>query len=57
MASNYTNDLLSGGTGKAYECWNFVIEGDTMSWTGLRANDATTSYRMEKVAAPPVVLK
>jgi hypothetical protein len=57
MASNYTNDLLSGGTGKAYECWNFDIEADTMSWTGLRENGLTTSYRMEKVANPPVILK
>jgi hypothetical protein len=54
MASNYTNDLISGEKGKAYECWNFTIEGDTMFWTGLRENGLITSFRMEKVTGPPV---
>jgi hypothetical protein len=54
MASNYTNDLLSGETGKAYECWNISIDGNTMNWTGLRASGLTTSFQMEKVAGPPV---
>lgn len=55
LASNYTNDLITGGTGKAYECWNFRIEGNKMYWTGLRENGLTTSFEMEKVAAPPAV--
>jgi len=54
MASNYTNDLISGEKGKAYECWNFIIEGDTMFWTSLRENGLITSFRMEKVTGPPV---
>lgn len=54
LASNYTNDLLSGGTGKAFECWNISIKGDTMLWSGLRTFGQTTSYKMGKVAGPPV---
>lgn len=55
LATNFTNDILSGGTGKAYECWNINIKADTMFWTGLRANGLTTSYRMVKVSGPPAV--
>lgn len=54
MASNYTNDLISGEKGKAYECWNFSIEGDTMFWTGLRENGLIASFRMERATGPPV---
>ncbi|MBU1369402.1 MAG: hypothetical protein KJ578_03140 [Bacteroidetes bacterium] len=54
FASNYSNDLISGGTGQAFECWNIYTDGNTMSWTGLRANNLVTSYEMEKVAAPPI---
>jgi|GEM_PF-962449 len=56
FVSNYSNDLLSGGTGKAYECWSFVTDGLTMTWTGRRA-DGIVTYSMEKVSdAPTVVL-
>ncbi len=54
MASNYTNDLISGGTGKAYECWNFQITGNNMIWTGLRENGQTITYEMSKVAQAPL---
>ncbi len=54
LATNYTNDLISGGTGKAYECWNISISGNKMKWTGLRANGKVTSYEMTKVEAPPI---
>lgn len=54
MASNYTNDLITGGTGKAFECWNISIQGSTMTWNGLRENDLIASFRMEKVAGPPL---
>lgn len=53
MASNYTNDLLSGGTGTAYECWNFNIVGNQMTWTGLRENNTSISYQMDKVTSLP----
>ncbi len=53
FASNYTNDLISGGKGKSYECWNISIEGETMRWTGLRENGVTTSFMMVKVPGPP----
>lgn len=53
LATNYSYDLLSGGTGKAYECWNFSIDGNTMTWTGLRENNVTITYQMEKVASAP----
>jgi hypothetical protein len=55
FASNYTNDLFSGQQGQAFECWNFTISGDTMSWYGLRQNNQVAGFRMEKVPAPPVV--
>lgn len=55
LATNYTNDLLSGGTGNAYECWNFSITGDTMHWTAQREFGLFTSFRMEKVAGPPII--
>ncbi len=32
MVSNYSHDLLSGGTGLAYECWNFSI--NRIQWCG-----------------------
>lgn len=54
FVSNYTNDLNSGGTGKAYECWNFSINGDTMTWTGLRENNKTVTYEMTRFDNPPV---
>ena len=54
LASNYTNDLLTGGSGKAYECWNINILGKTMFWTGLRESGQITSFRMDKVAGPPI---
>jgi hypothetical protein len=52
LASNYTNDLILGVTGKAFECWNIRIEGNTMYWTGLRENGQVTSFRMERAVAP-----
>ncbi|MEI6435498.1 MAG: hypothetical protein WCP32_11680 [Bacteroidota bacterium] len=54
LASNYTNDLLSGVTGKAFECWNISINGNAMSWTGIRENGLITSFQMVKVEGPPV---
>ena len=55
LASNYTNDLITGGSGKAFECWNITVTGNTMSWTGLRENGLSTSYRMDKVSGPPAI--
>jgi hypothetical protein len=55
LATNYSNDLISGGTGKAYECWNIDIDGDHMTWTGLRANNSTVTYDMNKVEQGPMV--
>ena len=53
LATNYSHDLISGGTGLAFECWNFVMNGDNMLWTGLRENNILINYEMEKVASPP----
>jgi len=53
FVSNYTNDLVTGGKSKTYECWIFEIDGDTMTWTALRDNNKTESYQMTKVAAAP----
>ena len=56
LATNYSFDLISGGTGLAYECWNIDIEGDNMIWKGVRAGDYIVNYEMEKVASPPEIL-
>jgi hypothetical protein len=53
MASNYSHDLISGGSGLAFECWNFIINGNKMTWTGLRENHITITYEMERVSLPP----
>jgi len=55
MVANYSHDLLSGGQGLAFEGWNYSIEGNKMIWTGLRQNNVTITYEMEKVPAPPKV--
>ena len=55
FVSNYSNDLISGGTGHAFECWDFSISGNTMTWTGLREGNKTVTYQMEKVSTPPLL--
>lgn len=55
FASNFSNDLVSGGTGKSFECWIFEIIGNNMTWTGLREGGKVVKYEMTKVSAPPVV--
>jgi hypothetical protein len=54
LASNYSNDLLSGSVGLSFECWNFSITNSKMTWTGLRADNKTVTYEMNKVDAVPV---
>ena len=54
LASNFTNNLLTGVSGEAFECWNINIVGNAMFWTGLRENGQIASFRMDKVAGPPV---
>ena len=56
MVSNFSNDLLSGGTGLSYENWIFSIDGENMSWLGLRGDNEIVTYEMVKVASPPDVL-
>lgn len=56
MASNYSHDLLSGGTGLAFECRNFTLDENKMVWTGLRANNGIITYEMEKVSSAPEIL-
>jgi len=53
MASNYSHDLISGGTGLAFECWNFNLKENKMTWTGLRENNTTITYEMERVSSAP----
>lgn len=55
FASNFTNDLVSGGKGKSFECWTFEIIGNNMTWIGLRESGKVITYQMTKVSAPPVV--
>jgi hypothetical protein len=53
FVSNYSNDLVTGGKGKTFECWNFNIDGNNMTWSALRNNNLTESYQMTKVTNPP----
>lgn len=55
FVSNYNNDLVSGGVGKAYECWTFEITADTMVWSGLRIDNTMVTYRMVRAQNPPVI--
>jgi len=55
LVSNYTNDLVAGGMGKAFECWDFDIVDDRMVWNGWRKNGRVVSYEMNRVDGPPVV--
>lgn len=54
LATNFTNDLISGGTGLAYECWEVSINGNTMNWTGRRSGGRIASYSMQRVSSPPI---
>ncbi len=54
MATNYSNDLQTGGTGRNYECWNISINDDIMTWHGLRENGHNVTFEMEKVDSPPL---
>lgn len=54
MAGNYTNDLISGGTGRTCECWRITISGGTMTWKGLRKGGEIKEFTMTKVSSPPV---
>ena len=55
FVSNYSNDIVTGGKGKTFECWNFTIEGNTMTWSAIRNNNAAESYQMTKVDNPPSI--
>jgi hypothetical protein len=55
FVSNYSNDLVIGGKGKTFECWNFNIDGNNMIWSALRKNNQTESYQMTKVTNPPKI--
>lgn len=52
MAGNYSFDIVGGGTGLTFECWDFTLDGNKMVWTGLRENNITITYEMEKVSSP-----
>ncbi len=54
MATNYSNDLLSGETGKAFECWNITINDNKMFWEGLRENNHIATFEMIRVDSPPL---
>lgn len=55
FVSTYTNDLITGGKGKTFECWNIEINGNTMKWNGLRDNSYIVTYEMEKVPKLPAI--
>ncbi len=54
LASNYSNDLQTGGTGRAFECWNITIDGNHMAWEGLREEGLVVTFEMNKVEGPPL---
>ncbi|MDL2221521.1 hypothetical protein LJC35_03085 [Parabacteroides sp. OttesenSCG-928-N08] len=49
LASNYSNDLLSGAQGRTSECWKLYFNNDGMSWTGKRAGGKKAAFYMKKV--------
>lgn len=51
LALNYNNDGNTGVEGQFFECWNIKIEGDTMTWSGLRENGVVKSFRMERCSS------
>lgn len=53
LATKFVLDLPGGGTEMTYECWNINIAGAEMIWTGLRKNNTTITFEMEKVTSPP----
>jgi len=53
LATNFSHDLISSGTGLAFECWNFTLNKNKMIWTGLRENTITITYEMDRVLSPP----
>ncbi len=57
LATNWSNDLLTGGRGLAYECWRIQIAGPTMKWSGLRLGGKVVTYEMSRVDHPPAVGK
>jgi hypothetical protein len=57
LATNWSNDLLTGGQGLAYECWRVEIAGRTMKWSGLRPGGKVVTYEMSRVDSPPAVGK
>ncbi len=54
LASNYSNDLQTGGTGRNFECWDISIDGNIMTWHGLREDGFIVTFEMEKVDNPPL---
>ncbi len=54
LASNYSNDLQTGGTGRNFECWNISIDDNKMFWHGLRENGHVVTFEMERVDSPPL---
>lgn len=56
LVCNYTNDLILGSHGKAYECWYFDIEGTNMTCTSLDSNNSNVTYEVVKVSNPPTVI-
>ncbi len=55
FASNYTNDLLTGGTGRTCEAWYFMITGtSTMEWRGMR-EDGLKSFQLYKASSLPAL--
>ncbi len=54
LASNYSNDLQTGGTGRAFECWDITIDGNHMAWYGLREKGLVVTFEMNKVEGPPL---
>ncbi|MFA6894742.1 MAG: hypothetical protein WCQ46_03175 [Bacteroidales bacterium] len=51
FASNWTNDYVSGTTGRNFECWDISINvsGTFMQWSGYRLDGTTVVYEMEKI--------
>jgi hypothetical protein len=55
LVTNYTAAQVAEGNYKFYDCWNILIEEDTMIFTALREDNRIEIYEMERVESAPVL--
>ncbi len=54
MATNFKNNILTGGQNRESECWTISINGNRMAWYAWRADGTVATFEMERVESTPV---